>query len=414
MEKYKRCFLTLLNGALHNVPVQMDEELSQEDWLNITSLAREHNVLPMVYEAMYPLPGVREFPFVATAKHQVMQQVMFQTMRTNEFLALNRHLRSAGIKPLVVKGIICRDLYPMPDHRQSGDEDILVSPEQFDACHGAMLSFGMQLSDPETDVASAYEVPYGKVGSPIYIELHKHLFPPESEAYGDLNRFFEGVFDRAAEETIQGEQILTMEPTDHLFYLICHSFKHFLHSGFGIRQVCDIVLFAGRYGDRIDWPQVLENCRQIRADQFAAAMFRIGERYLSFDPQAAHYPACWQQIQVDEGPMLDDLLQSGIFGAAEMSRKHSSTITLTAVADQKQGRKNRSGILQSLFPSAKKLESRYPYLKQHPYLLPIAWGSRIVKYGKETKHAQNNNAADAVKIGNQRLELLKQYGILDQ
>lgn len=35
-----------------------------------------------------------------------------------------------------------------------------------------------------------------------------------------------------------------MNASDHLFYLICHALKHFYHSGFGIRQVCDILLFA--------------------------------------------------------------------------------------------------------------------------------------------------------------------------
>lgn len=412
MKAYSRYFLDILKAALRGERVQPEEALSAEDWQRIIRLAQIHNVLPMVYEATYHLPALQDPSFMAI-RQQVRYQVTLQTVKTSEFLSLNRHLRSAGIKPLVVKGIVCRSLYPTPDHRQSADEDVLVPAEQRNACHESMLSFGLQPAEPETDMDAAYEIPYIKRGSALYIELHKHLFPPESEAYGDLNRFFEGVFDRAVEEYIQNEPVLTMSPTDHLFYLICHSFKHFLHSGFGIRQVCDIVLYAEHYGDRINWLQVLENCRQIRADKFAAAMFRIGEVYLGFDLAAARYPACWREMEVDEGPMLEDLLEAGVYGGAELSRRHSSTITLTAVADQKQGHKERSGVLVSLFPAAKSMEKRYPYLKKHPYLLPVAWGSRIIKYGRETKKARNNNAVDAVKIGNQRIALMKQYGILD-
>lgn len=411
MEKKNVDFLTILKAALHDESAELREALSREEWIQVIELAKIHDVLPLVYDAVYRLPVLQESAVLASVKAEVIRQVTIQTMKTEAFLALNRHLRSAGGQPLVVKGIICRSLYPKPDYRQSSDEDVLIPADTFDLHHRAMLSFGMQMSDPEMDAQAAYEVPYGKSGSPVYIELHKHLFPPQSEAYGDLNRFFEGVFDRAVEESIREETVLTMAPTDHLFYLICHSFKHFLHSGFGIRQVCDIVLFVNRYANRIDWEQVLENCRQIRAERFAVALLNIGEKYLGFALPAA-YPQCWRELEADEGPMLEDLLDSGIFGDADKGRKHSSTITLTAVEDQKQGKKRQNGVIKSLFPSAESIQGRYPYLKERPWLLPVAWGSRIIKYGSEMKNS--GNAADAVKIGNRRVELLKQYGILDE
>ena len=64
--------------------------------------------------------------------------------------------------------------------------------------------------------------------------------------------------------------------------------------------------------------------------------------------------------------------------------------------------------------AAKQLEGRYPYLKKKPYLLPIAWLQRIGQYGSETRKQNDgsNRAADAVKIGAKRVELLRTYGIL--
>ena len=409
---HNQYFLTIMGAALRGKQAELPEALSGEDWNIIARLAQEHHVLPLVYEATYHIPALRDAAFAAM-KQQVRRQIMLQTMKTYEFLDLNRHLRAQGIRPLVVKGLVCRNLYPQPDCRFSADEDVLIPAEQFTACHDAMMSFGLQPVEPEGDLAAAYEIPYRKTNSNLYIELHKSLFPPESEAYGDLNRFFAGVFDRAEEEAVQGEPVLTMAPTDHLFYLICHSLKHFLHSGFGIRQVCDIILFAEHYGTRIDWVQMLKNCREIRAEKFAAAVFQIGTRHLGFDAQAAGYPECWRKIAVNEEPMLEDLLDSGIYGGAELSRKHSSTITLTAAAAQKQGTKGGNGVLKSLFPKVDAMKKRYPYLQKYPYLLPLAWGSRMVQYGKEIRNTNHNNAADAIRIGNQRIALMKQYGILD-
>lgn len=121
--------------------------------------------------------------------------------------------------------------------------------------------------------------------SPLYIELHKHLFPPESDAYGDMNRFFEGVFDRSIVEDIQGIPVYTMGYTDHLFYLIFHAFKHFLYSGFCMRRVCDIIMFSKKYGRQIDWTKILSNCKEGNADKFAFASFQIGSKYLVFDSE---------------------------------------------------------------------------------------------------------------------------------
>lgn len=407
-------FLEALGASLKNRKIEWDAELSTQEWLELFRLADAHHVLPMIYDAVYACPSARRADpqMMAAMKRRTVQSVMLQTMKTGEFLALLRHLTAAGIEAVVVKGLICRELYPNPDYRMSGDEDVLIPPQQYAQCHAALTAFGMVTSDPQMDTEAAYEVPYGKPGSPIYIELHKNLFPPESEAYGDLNRFFDGLHTRTTTVTVQGVPVPTMCPTDHLFYLICHSFKHFLHSGFGIRQVCDIVLFANRYGGEIDWEQTLQNCRAIHAELFTAALFTIGRKYLGFDPEAAHYPQAWREIAVDEGDMLADLLDSGVYGDASMSRKHSSNITLHAVSASKQGKRPAGGVLRTAFPPARSLEGRYPYLKKRPYLLPVAWADRLIRYVGETRRSRDNDAAQSIRIGNQRVDLMRKYGII--
>lgn len=414
MEKISSLLLEALRTALEDESVNWteDRQISPQEWISLFRMAETHNILPMIYEAVYSCPAVRtaDPQMLAFLKQKVVRTVILQSMRTEEALRMLAFLESRNLHPLVVKGIICRNLYPKPDCRVSGDEDVWIPWEEYMDCHRAMLEFGMEPSDPEQDIEKADEVPYGRKDSPIYIEMHKSLFPLDSKAYGDLNRFF----THARERSVRINNIAAPGYTDHLFYLICHAFKHFLHSGFGIRQVCDIVLFANAYGSQIDWDYVLDSCRQIRADQFAASIFRIGEKYLTFDPKKAGYPDAWSAIHVDETMMLQDLLEAGVFGDGSMSRKHSSTITLEAVSAQKEGRKASHGVMKSLFPPAHDLEKRFEYLKSKPWLLPAAWVQRIAQYRRETKGAQGNNAAEAVEIGNQRVELLKQYGIIDQ
>lgn len=404
-----------LHASLVDEQVSWNAELTPADWIELFQTAEMHHVLPMIYEAVYRCPSAQRMDrqLFAPFKRKTMSMVMLQTVKTSEFFRLLACLKESGVRPLVVKGIVCRNLYLKPDCRISGDEDILIPAEQFALCHRAMLRFGMLPADESADIQAAHEVSYQKPDSPLYIELHKYLFPPESEAYGDLNRFFEEVQSRAQEITIDGKSVSTMEETDHLFYLICHAFKHFLHSGFGIRQVCDIVLFANAYGSKIDWTRMLKQCCEIYAQLFAAALFKIGQIYLTFDPETACYPEEWSTIAVDEAMLLEDLLDAGVFGDGSMSRKHSSNITLNAVSAQKKGKRMGNSVLKTVFLPAKSMEGRYPYLKKHPYLLPAAWISRILKYRKETAQSKNNDAAGAVEIGRRRTELLRQYHIID-
>lgn len=408
MNKTQQYFLNILKASLRGESFVPAEDIPGEAWEQIMKLAGEHQVLPMIFDACYALPGFRGTPAQAAVRQQVMREVFLQTRKTGEFLQLYRTLRLAGVKPLVVKGIICRNLYPQPDYRASSDEDVLIPKGQFNLCHETMLAFGMETSEEPERFDRMYEIPYGKKGSPIYIELHKQLFPPESDAYGGLNAYFEGIFDRAVTEEIGGAAVLTMAPTDHLFYLICHSFKHFLHGGFGIRQVCDIVLYARRYGEQICWERVYENCESIRAEKFAEALFAIGKNHLGLEVEL---PDFWQ-TDVDEIPMLEDLLASGIYGGADMERKHSSNITLNAVTRQKHGKDTGGGVFRSLFPGVRELDVRYPYLKKYPFLLPLAWISRFFRFLFRKGGA--DSAAKTIQLGNERIELMKQYGILDE
>ena len=411
MDALHQHFLHILKTALLGEQLAASE-LTEAQWEQVVALALQHKVLPLVCDAIYALPQLSGTEFLARIRKQSRQQVILQTRKSHDFLELYGTLRAAGVTPLVVKGILCRTLYPRPDHRPSSDEDLLVMPGQFDLCHRILTEQGMQTQATPAQLEKDYEIPYRSVTSPLFIELHKYLFPPESEAYGDLNRFFADAFEDAVQENIDGVPVATLSPTAHLFYLIVHALKHFLHSGFGIRQVCDIILYANARGDQVDWTVLLEQCSQIRAEYFAAAIFRIGRKHLVFDPEKAHFPQQWQQLQVSEENLLRDILLGGVYGSASMSRQHSSNITLGAVAASKQNRKADNALLSALFPPVRKLKSRYRWLEKCPWLLPVAWIDRILRYGMERRRSSDNGAAEAWKIGSERVALLEEYGII--
>lgn len=407
MDICQKCFLEILRCSMAGESVRGVEELTEEQWRAIGELAAIHKVLPLVSDAAHTIPAAQAA--FAPLKSGIRRQVVIQAQKTHAFLELNRKLRAAGVKALVVKGIVCRSIYPKGDLRLSADEDLLVPMELLDAAKAVLAELGLATTETAAD---AYEYPYRDPNGPLYIELHTYLFPPQEAAYGAWNEFFLDAFERAEEMEIQGETVWTMAPTDHLLYLILHAFKHFLHSGVGVRQVCDIVRYDNILGSRVDWDYVRSCCRKVRAEGFAQALFAIGEKHLGLDRDASHAPEAWLSAAPDEAPLLEDMLSGGVYGDSSRSRKQSSNMTLDAVAAENRGQKNGSGVLGSIFPKAEKLEGRYPYLKDQPWLLPVAWADRIIHYAGELNRSPDT-AAETVAIGNRRLALLRRYGIID-
>ena len=487
MENKDRLFLEALRASLKREKITWDEPLSEAEWTSLFSLASRQMLVPLIFDTIAGSHLEKQLPpaLSGAVLRDTLRLTALQAMKTQRLFDLLAFLDKKGLHPLVVKGVVCRVLYPEPDLRWSGDEDLLILPEQAEDAAAAVREFGMAPDDAAADFSKDHEISFTMPGSPFHIELHKTLFPPESEAYGDLNRFFEQVFDhsvfldltgrepinhaasgpdtaaldqipaspaaaalnqntiaptasseqntgnpaaevpgpdardsKAASPVIHGPAVRTLDFTENLLYLICHAFKHFLHSGFGIRQVCDIMMFSEAYGRRVNWEILLKNLQDMRGEYFAAALFRIGELYLDFSPEKAGMPSFWRPYlgNADPEALLNDLMDSGIYGSSSMSRKHSSTITLSAAAAEKSGRPGSSGghgVLRSLFPPARSLVSRYPYLEHKPWLLPAAWASRILTYKKETAaEKETNNAADTLKIGQERVELLRKYRII--
>ena len=372
------------------------------DWPAIFTLANQQKLLPILFEAARATPAAGEnAALFAVTKYQVIGQVLNQTVRSAEFADLYRKLRKAGLRPIVVKGQLCSHLYPLKDHRISADDDLYISDVEFMACHEQLLANGLTTGTPTDELATADEVSYTKNGSPLYIELHRHLFDSAEDAHDELNHFFADL------NPIEMDGFLTMPPHEHLLYLILHAYKHFVRSGIGLRQFCDIGLWAREYHDEIDWQRLHEQCESVHAATFAAAAFRIARDYLGID---FDLPMPWD-ASIDVEPLLHDSLCGGVYGSNDLTRLHSSTVTLNAVKASRTGEK--SSVLRTVFPKREYLERRYPYLKKRPYLLPVAWVQRIAHYASEKQSGADSSASGSIKLAKERIELMKRYGIMD-
>ena len=409
MKDEERRFLQILRSALYENPADSTGALTRKEWRGVIRLAMEHKVLPMIIDAsqkedLRNSAAIKKMsgPFVPLAKRLTYDQAR----RTADFLLFYEYLAARGLRPAVVKGITARYLYPYPEQRFSIDEDLLICPEDMDVMHGAMLEYGFWTEACDEDLKKAQEITYRDKKRRLYVDVHRQLFPPESDAYGDCNSLFEGVLDRTIEIQIYGQPIRTLSPTDNLLYLICHAYKHFLHSGVGIRQICDICLMAEKCADDIDWDVVRNKCHKVSIIKFTAGLFRIGQERFGFD-----MPDVFADIVVDPQLLLEDVLSGGLYGVNDTKRAHSANMTLDAVAADRAGKKKRA-VVRSVFLPLRSMSRKYPYLRKLPFLLPVAWVQRVIVYISEQKSSGAAGPSRTIQIGRKRIDLLREYDII--
>lgn len=100
MDVKKNMFLTALKAALKNEKVSWSEELESQDWVELFRIATTHQVLPLIYEAVYDCPAARnmEPQVFMSAKQQTIRSVMLQTMKT-KYMVNNSSSRKRYASP---------------------------------------------------------------------------------------------------------------------------------------------------------------------------------------------------------------------------------------------------------------------------------------------------------------------------
>ncbi len=324
--KIETLFLSILKDALHGEVSKDIQGLSMEEWEKLFQIAKKQSVAPMIYQQIFPLPafGQADPGFQNFWKMNTLQEAGNQARCSALFLMLYDKMRQNGFTPLVVKGIVCRNLYPNPDLRISGDEDILIPREQFALMDEFLLKEGFVREN--LDEGKEYqEVGYHHLGNGLYLEMHMDLFAKESGAYGHLNDLFTEAFDTSVIVNIQGSDVHTLNPQLHFLYLLCHSLKHFLHSGFGVRQVCDMLLFAQHYASDIHWTELIKLLRENQMYDFSMNLMNIGVEHFGFtwDDIAVPKP---DDVEFDSLPLLNDMLDGGIYGKSDADRVHGAIL----------------------------------------------------------------------------------------
>ena len=381
-----------------------DEKLPLEsvDWEKLYKLAESQSVIPLLYEGAVKYSEFENAPVSIKEKLSMrsMALILLQAQRTEEFLKLYDALLDAGIKPLVIKGLICRITYgEYADHRPSGDEDIYILKDDFKNCKKVLIEHGCIMEDMGIDdnILDVIQEITFSTPSKLLIEVHMNLFDTTMEYLRKCNDCFKNSFETKTCKKVAGTEgfhtIYTLEPTLHYLFLFLHLYKHFVNSGVGIRQVLDLAMFEREYKNEIDFKFVEKKIAEFRAMGLYTDVCAIGNMMTT----TAYKSVC----------LLMEMIDSGIFGNENLERIRSRDMVKAAV----NGENFRKGIWWSIFPSVSALTDGYPFLNSKPWLLPAVWIHRWCKFLSGGKMLKRGN--ESLKIADKRLELMRKYDMVD-
>ena len=147
---------------------------------------------------------------------------------------------------------------------------------------------------------------------------------------------------------------------------------------------------------------MLDICQSVHVDGLVAAWMKLGNEHLGFD-ESVFSSVC----NLDVSDLLEDVLDSGVYGTSTLNRRHTASMTLGAFDEKKQGK----SLMNALFPSKSTLNQRYPFVDSSILFLPAAWILRWLDYAKEVVK-KDSSIKETLRLGTKRKELFIKVGIL--
>ena len=296
--------------------------------------------------------------------------------KANMFENISQKLSENNIPHMPVKGWYVRTLYPVPELRTFGDIDILINKQDRKKSDEIFTENGYIIKDN-------WEPTYSYDKGALRCEVHTELMDSDLGKGEQVISYFSNALETAKKDV--GERFSPQKEL-HLIYLICHLAKHLYRGGAGIRMYMDIALFLKANKEALDFNKIYEDFKALRLDCFYKTVIS----------------ACSKWFQIDLPFEINDVnsdslvfLKEYTFGADLFGKTRDKSII--HLRNDEAGSKG-SVLKDTLFPSAKKIEERYKFIKGREYLLPLAWVARAFVNLKEIpqklKYMKNVSDAD--------------------
>ena len=367
MNTTEKQFIDLLSNSIRNEVCK--KKYDNVDWNELINLSRKHKIEGLIYFALNKsrlLENIDEDK-VKDLKKEVFFTGVTQISNMSKLEKVFNEFSKENVPVIVLKGLVVREYYPQPEQRSMSDADIFVKAKDLNKSKKILIDLGYT----EVDAEASHHIKYIKSGYPM-IELHWHVM--KRDGFSDeLDLFEDDIWDRTIEVKVKGAKVLSLGYEDLALHLCMHMAAHLAASGFGVRQIADLVLLVEKKGHLIDWTLFINKAEEFGFKKFIIIMFKICNILFSMD-----IPKEMAVYKIDDEEMFESLI-STIFDGGVYGKKDMASNFANQVAFNYKGKDSNATIgairryFRFIFPSIETMSDKYSYARKIRILTPIAW-----------------------------------------
>lgn len=369
MNTTQKTLVTLLSSAIRGSELNT-LDIDNMDWNAVYEEAEAHAVFPLIYPIVKNLSKSYEIDnslMTKWSKNTIISGI-YQNQHINQMKIVFKAFEETGIPVIALKGLILRDLYPRPEFRTMSDSDLLIKKDDAESAEKVLISLGYSKFS-----SIGYESCFVH-DSALSIDLHWSL--SNEDHLKNVDPFESTVWQNIRTYDFHGIEIQALSLEYELMHLFNHIASHMIKSGFGVRQLCDIVVFIENEKDSINWDLVYSLGDACKLNKLISTILIICNNLFNLKIPKAYskvYPGSNEYVSF----LTNEILESGVYGG-----KNESRVTGIKLFGHSLKYNNDVNsfklILRYLFPSKDKLDKRFSYGIKHPYLLVFAWIHRFI------------------------------------
>lgn len=322
--------------------------IAEIDLQEVYRLSQMHMMTAAVafaLEKVMPLPHA----FDQAKKKAIRKLTLFELERS----MIVQEFEKAGIWYMPLKGIMLKDDYPNPFMREMTDNDILVDNTRMNDIRSIMERLGYSCDFFEQWHHDVYSKP-----PTLEFEMHHSLFgnntmPLFEEYYADVS---DKLYKNGCERSFGDE--------DFYLYVLCHTYKHYIHGGTGLRSLLDVYVFLRSHHD-LDRRYLSAELLKLKITDFEEKLRTLSKKVFT-----------GRELSGQDEKDLEYLIMSGYKGTYENQEYHRWEKNLGG-DDSKESK--RRFLKSRIFVSDDYLEKHYPFVARHKALYPLLLVWRPIK-----------------------------------
>ena len=378
MEKYQEQIIDLLNSSIHDTKPKLDYS-KNVDWDKVIEESNAHSITGLLYPALKKYDNSKlDVDVLNSLKKSTFISAVQQSKHIKETAKILELFNKNNIPVIVLKGLVIRNYYPMPDLRTMCDSDVIIHKEDLEKVRTLLLNEGFR---EEED--AGHHIAFFKFG--FNLEVHWTL---ANETFRKGQECFqEHIWKDARKIQVDGVDTLALSLEDQALHFCAHMASHMAISGFGVRQLADLVLLVEHEGKNINWNSFIKKTKKSGLYKFSIGMFKVCNYLFNME-----IPKELKDNNNDEEVIklvINDIFTGGVYGQRDLSFTFRAQVGYDIEEDNTISMIKR--YIQIILPPPSKLSDRYGYAKKYKILLPIAWihhifvGITTKEYSKESK-----------------------------